>query len=274
MVTISAAIMVAVLNIYTRAQATAASINAKLDSQMLPNEIVQRIAEDLDRLTSPGLETTIAVANKTISDLNVSQLIITTKFYGKGNPPKSHVFEEVIWQSDYDPETDSIILYRLHGGINIEDKVVNKELLDKPISEREQFIPITSGITFFEIVTAHGDSEFRAWSQTNLPRALRLRISFAEPVEDMDGNFAVAEEEMVTRTVAIDRTRMIRYKFVRQDFKVDEPEDPNAIDDSTEDVPETEGEGATEGTTESEGEGSERPKTTPIRPPLPGEETG
>jgi hypothetical protein len=86
----------------------------------------------------------------------------------------------------------------------------------------------------------------------------------------MDGNWAVAEEDIVTRTVAIDRTRMIRYKFVRQEFKVDEPEDPNAIGDSTEDVPETEGEGPTEGAAPVGGEGDKRPKTESPRPVLPG----
>jgi hypothetical protein len=222
-IVISAAVMVAVLEAYNRAQATAASVNLRIDSQMLPNEIIQRIAEDVDRLTSPGLDTKITIENKPDGGINLSRLTITTTFYGKGEPPRPYVFDEVIWQSDFDPLTESIVLYRLHGGVNLEDKVVEKSLLDLPAAQRELFIPVTTGITYFDIVAVKADTEYGQWKQAAPPGAVRVAISFAEPTEDMDGNLSVRDEDKITRTIAIDRTRKIRYNFVKKEFKADDP---------------------------------------------------
>ncbi|KKL84549.1 hypothetical protein LCGC14_1963640, partial [marine sediment metagenome] len=52
------------------------------------------------------------------------------------------------------------------------------------------------------------------WSSTSLPKAIRISISFAEPFENMSGQLEVWEEDIITRTVAIDRTRAIKYAFV------------------------------------------------------------
>ena len=164
--------------------------------------------------------------------------IITTKFYGSGANPKSQVFEEVIWQSDYDPVEESIVLYRLHAGLNLEDKVTERYLLDKPKSETELFIPITTGITFFEITVPRGENELREWKTAAMPRAIRVTISFAQPQEDFSGEFILYDEDKMTRTIAIDRTRAIRYKFVKKEFKA---EDPNDLSDDA--ATEDEGEG-------------------------------
>ena len=265
-ITISALILIAVLNVYGRVQSTAASINSKIDNQLLPNEVIQRIAEDIDRLTLPGLETTISVANKMDGDFNLTRMIITTKFYGTGSNPKAEVYEEVIWQSDYDPVEDAIVLYRLHDGLNLEDKIVDLDLEGNIREDRNLFVPITSGITFFEILVPQGENEFREWKLSNLPRAIRVRISFVQPEEDMTGEFVLYDEDKMTRTIAIDRTRAIRYKFEKKEFKAEE-EDPNDISGDSAMDDEGEGESADSAaedesaTTEGEGPSGEREKS-------------
>lgn len=62
--TIAAMIMIAALGIYNRVKTAAAAINQTLDENVLPTEILQRIAEDLDRLATPGFDTTISIENK------------------------------------------------------------------------------------------------------------------------------------------------------------------------------------------------------------------
>lgn len=228
-VVIAGMIAVAVLNVYSRAQSTIASIDTRIDSQALPNEILQRIAEDIDRLTLPGLDTRVAVANKFDGFYNLSQMTITTQYYDSGNPPKAQVFEKVVWQSAYDPVEDALILYRSHTGLNLADKIVDQDLAKQQRGGRELFIPVTTGITFFEIVMPRSNTLLREWKLSTLPPAIRITISLAAPQEDWaTGDLVVFDEDKITRTVAIDRTRMISYKFVRQEFKLDETE-PNSL---------------------------------------------
>ena len=228
-VVIAGMIAVAVLNVYSRAQSTIASIDTRIDSQVLPNEILQRIAEDIDRLTLPGLDTRIAVANKFDGQYNLSQITITTQYYDSGTPPKAQVFEKVHWQSAYDPAEDALTLYRSHTGLNLADKIVDKDLAEQQRGGRQLCIPVTTGITFFEIVVPRGNTLYRDWKLSTLPRAIRITISLAAPQEDWEtGDMVVFDEDKVTRTVAIDRTRMISYKFVRQEFTLDET-DPNSL---------------------------------------------
>ena len=61
--------------------------------------------------------------------------------------------------------------------------------------------------------------------------ALEITLSFAEPVEILQGKYEVPEEDKIKRTIAIDRTRQIPYKFVEQEFvlPVNEPE-PNDVE--------------------------------------------
>lgn len=228
-VVIAGMIAIAVLNVYSRAQSTIAAIDTRIDNQVLPNEILQRIAEDIDRLTLPGLDTRVAVANKFDGLYNLSQMTITTRYYDSGTPPKAQVFEKVVWQSAYDPVEDALILYRSHSGLNLADKIVDKDLAEQQRGGRELFIPVTTGITFFEIVVPRGDNLLREWKLSTLPRAIRITISLVAPQEDWaTGDLVVFDEDKVTRTVAIDRTRMISYKFVRKEFILDETE-PNSL---------------------------------------------
>jgi len=253
-VTITSMIMIAAISIYGRVRAVGESIERRLDNTMLPNEIVQRIAQDIDRLTLPGLDTTLSIANKFDGRFSLCRMEIVTRFYDGSEPPRPQTYEKVVWQSDYDVATDSIILYRSHSGLNLEDKLVDKDLDALQQGGREIFIPVTTGITFFEIVAPQGENEFREWRLSGLPRAVRVRISFAAPQEDFEtGDWVVFDEDKVVRTIAVDRTRKLRYRFVRKEFELD---DPNAVGDDAEAMDEeTFGEGEGEGGGMDEGEG-------------------
>ncbi|MHC4962222.1 MAG: hypothetical protein ACYTGA_08885, partial [Planctomycetota bacterium] len=53
------------------------------------------------------------------------------------------------------------------------------------------------------------------------------------PQELDDGSIGVPEEEITFRTVAIDRTRLIPYQFIKKKFDLPEEEDPNDISEDT-----------------------------------------
>ena len=239
--TIAAMIIIATINVYGRVKATADSINAHLDKNTLPKEILQRIAEDLDRLAAPGFDTTVTIRNKIDNTYNVSQLVIENKYYDTQDKPQT--FQKVTWQAEYDPFSDSIILYRAHSGLQLEDPVIDadKSILDSQAYYQDRgidlFVPLASGITFFKIEVLENDKLLPAWSKTELPKAVFVTISFAPFVQDIDGSFYIPEEEKISRTIAVDRTRKIPYKFLSKEFDLEEEleqdqEDPNSLTSS------------------------------------------
>jgi prepilin-type N-terminal cleavage/methylation domain-containing protein len=260
--TITAMTMIAAIGIYNRVKATAVSINQKLDENALPTEILQRIAEDLDRLATPGSDTTLTIVNKLdISGYNIARLIILNRIYDKNNKPQT--FEEIVWQTSYDHFEEALILYRSHGGRNLEDKVITDDIQAERQERGTEFlIPLCSGITYFKIriplVKTVGESKkaqevgakdetveeesekfLEKWTSVKLPKAIAVTISFAEPYLDVTGQLDVPENEKITRTIAIDRTRRIKYRFIKKDF---ETEDANDIDSSQTPLDEAENE--------------------------------
>lgn len=257
--TIATMIMIAALNIYNRVKTAAASINQTLDKNVLPTEILQRIAEDLDRLATPGSDTTLAIVNKfDISGYNIARLTILNRIYDKNNKPQT--FEKIVWQTSYDPFEDALILYRSHGGKNLEDKVITDDVqAERQELGAEFFIPLCSGITFFKIrvpvVKTAGENEkaeevrgkdktveeereqfLEKWTSDKLPKAIAVTISFAEPYLAITGGLDVPENEKITRTIAIDRTRKIKYRFVRKDFETEDANDIESNQTSTDEV--------------------------------------
>lgn len=236
--TIATMLVMATISIYTRTRTSAEKINSRLDENTLATEILQRIAEDLDRLAIPGFDTTIKITNKFDEGYNVSQLVIEKKFYGIGTQAKPQTFEKVIWQTNYDSYEDALILYRAHSGVNLEDRTIDADessetsLLAYQKRQEVLFIPLASGITFFKIQVMSGERFLDRWSSSSLPKAIVVTLSFAAPFETVSGELEVEEEQKITRTIAIDRTRKIKYKFVRTEYdnKDFEPRDPNEID--------------------------------------------
>lgn len=210
--TIGAMVTVAVLGIYHRAENSVAAVTRRLDGSRLPGEVLQRIAEDLDNVISSSSDAKITIDNKfenvaSAMLLPAARLTITRTI--EDSKDKEQIFKEIIWQSSYDFEgaSNSLTLYRSAGGLNMEDKVLEKY---KDDFEKEAFVPICSGITFFKITAFSGKDPIERWNGIP-PRGIVVTISFAEPYKRADGTFDVPDEEKITRTIAIDRTRKIRF---------------------------------------------------------------
>jgi len=211
---IAAMILVAVLGIYQRAENSAAAALNKLHSPRLQAEVLQRIAEDLDRIVAYGSDVRITVENKFENGFATARLVIQKSIRDRRNDEKT--FEEIIWQGsyDYDSVAGGLVLYRSHSGIALEDKLLDgkRESWEK----NYPFVPICRGVTFFSIQVPRGERLLSKWSSASLPSGVVVTISFAEPFETVRGVFDVPDEAKVTRTIAIDKTRKIRFEIVPQ----------------------------------------------------------
>jgi len=211
--TISSMILVAVLGIYSRAENAAAGVTRKLDSVRLPAEILQCIAEDLDRVVGIGSDAKITIENKIVNGLQTARLRISKTFYNKQN--KEQTFEEIIWQGNYDYETDNgLILYRSYSGVTVEDKLLDDQ---KENWEKELFVPICAGATFFKIETLRDKDLLDKWTSTGLPYGIVVTVSFAEPFEKLDGTLDVPDAEKISRTIAVGKSRKIEFKIVEKE---------------------------------------------------------
>ncbi|MHC4386295.1 MAG: PulJ/GspJ family protein [Planctomycetota bacterium] len=215
-------ILVAVLGIYNRMRTSAVTIMDRLQQNRLQTEILQKIAEDIDRLAAPGFEAIINFQNKLDNGYRSAKVVLENSYYGTGDKNgtgKKDTFEKVIWQTSYDPLSDTLTLYRMHGGLNVEDKV---------LAGTDWYIPVTRGVTHFEIKSQQGETVLGAWTSETLPKAVRVGLSFAPLQELEDGSIGVSKEDIFYRTVAIDRTRLIPYQFTKKKFDLPE-EDPNDL---------------------------------------------
>ena len=214
--TIGSMVLVAVLGVYNRAERTAAAITRRLDNAQLPSEVLQRIAEDLDGIVGSNSDTKIVIRNRLDNLYPSARLEITKTIYGSGK--KAVTFEKIIWQSSYDYDSwfEGLVLYRSHSGMTVEDK-----LLDEPRQDREKeysFVPICEGVTFFKIQVPRGEDFLDQWSHTSLPKGITVTISFAESFKAVDGTFDVPDEQKITRTIAVDRSRKISFKIVKKEY--------------------------------------------------------
>jgi prepilin-type N-terminal cleavage/methylation domain-containing protein len=209
---ISSMILVAVLSIYSRTENTAAGITRKLDSISLPAEILQRIAEDLDRMAGTNSGAKITIENKTVHGLQTAKLVISTTFYDKEN--KEQTFEEIVWQGNYDYEADKgLILYRSHRGITVEDKLLDDQ---KENWEKELFVPICRGITLFKSEARTDGNLVSGWTNPSLPQGITVTLSFAEPFKLLDGTMDVPEAEKISRTISVNKSRKIKFEIVEK----------------------------------------------------------
>jgi hypothetical protein len=206
--TIGSMVLVAVLVIYSRAERSAAAVTRKLDGSRLLSEVMQRIAEDLDGIIATGADTKINIENKFENGFPTAQLTITRTIFDSKN--QEQIFENIVWQTNYDFESnvDGMVLYRSHSGIVLEDKVLDK---NKDDWERGLFVPICAGITFFRIKVPMGETYLDKWTSTSLPPGIEVTISAGEPFKTVGGTLDVPEEEKIIRTIAIDRTRKIKF---------------------------------------------------------------
>ncbi len=206
--TIGSMVLVAVLVVYNRAERSAAAVTRKLDNSRLLSEVMQRIAEDLDGIIATGADTKINIENKFKNGFPTAKLTITRTIFDSKN--QEQIFENIVWQANYDFESnvDGLVLYRSHSGIAMEDKVLDK---NKDDWERGLFVPICAGITFFRIKVPMGETYLDKWTSTSLPPGIEVTISAGEPFKTVGGTLDVPEEEKIIRTIAVDRTRKIKF---------------------------------------------------------------
>lgn len=229
---ISSMVMISTLMVFNHIRKATAAVNARLDKEDIADEILHRIAEDLDRLAVPGFDTRVTLQNRMVSGFNKCRLTIENKFYDKDNKPQT--FEKVVWHSQYDVMEERLTLYRYHGGLSLEDKILDVDLEKEQSEGIELYVPVTDEITLFEIVVPKKDADpLTQWSNETLPTAVVVNISFAMPVENIDGTLEILEEDIITRNIAIDRTRKPKFSFKKKDFtkpEDDEEKDPNDVD--------------------------------------------
>ena len=228
---IASMVLVTVLGIYSRAESVSATITRKLDDSRMPSEVLQRIAEDLDRIITSDATTKVNISNKFDNGYSTAQLTITRTIVD--SKKKAKVFENIIWQTSYDYDAGGLILYR-HRSSEIglfEDKLLDEE---KESWEQGLFVPICSGITFFKIEAINGGEYVDKWSG-RLPPGVEVTISFAEPFETIDNSWEVYDDQKYTRTIAINRTRKIKFKITQKKpespEKLTGKEDPEALKD-------------------------------------------
>ena len=213
--TIGAMVLVAVLVVYNRAERSASAVTRRLDSTRLLSEVMQRIAEDLDGIIATGADTKINIENKFENGFTTARLTITKTFFDNRNQEK--VFENIVWQTNYDfaSNVDGLVLYRSHSGIALEDKLLER---DKSDWEKELFVPICSGVTFFKIKVPWGQTYLEKWTSTSLPPGIEVTISGAEPFKTVGGTLDVPEEEKIIRTIAVDRTRKLKFNVAKSEL--------------------------------------------------------
>lgn len=224
--TVSSMVLLVVLALYSRAQKGAAACIDKLENHRLPREVLQRIAEDLDRVAGSGQDARIGIENKFQDGLPVAKMEIQRFVNDAKDQPQ--VLERIIWQSSIDPDTGMLTLYRSHSGISVEDKLLDDQ---KEPWQRELYVPICTGLTFFKIEIPQDSVLLNGWSNENMPPAVMVTLSFTQPYKTVSGTLDVPEENKIIRTVAIDRTRKPAFTLapfdVNQFFDTNQPFDAN-----------------------------------------------
>ncbi|MBW8001071.1 MAG: hypothetical protein FVQ80_03510 [Planctomycetes bacterium] len=209
--TIGSMILVAGISLYQRVGKSVSAVTYQLEKSRLGSEVLQRIAEDLDRIIAIGSDVKITIESKTEQHgYSTGKLVISKSYFNEKN--KRQNFEEIVWVGSYDFDSakEGLILYRGHSGLAFEDKLLDKTKEDW---QRELYVPICNGVTYFRIQVPGGEEEevVDKWAGNKLPRAVIVTISFAEPVKSVSGDWEVAEEDKMVRTIAIDRTRKIKF---------------------------------------------------------------
>lgn len=218
---IGAMVLTAILTVYTRANRAAEAVLGRVESPALATEVLQRLAEDLDRVLSGQQGITIQIKNGLDNGFARAQLVIRRTMRDSKNEEK--VFEEITWLAGYDYEGSSagLVIYRGHEGIDVEDK-----LLDPKRESWESsypLVPLCRGVTFFRLEVPKGDEFVDQWADAALPPGVKVTISFAQPHETVRGTWDVYEEEMVSRTIAIDKTRKIKFVMAAAGADVNDP---------------------------------------------------
>jgi prepilin-type N-terminal cleavage/methylation domain-containing protein len=213
---IASVVLVSLFTIYSHARRDADSISTALENSELPQRILQLIAQDLDRFSADT-----EVETKRENGLVSSTFILESRIYD--SLMRQLPYERIIWQTRYDAETQSMILYRGHSGLVSEDKLLESQ---RTPEERRQLIPLCNGLTHFEVKAFIQGSERVAYAGTETPTQVIVSLSFAEP-EKKGNEYVIPPDQIVTRTIAVNRLRKIGYIFTEPNLAgLGRPDEP------------------------------------------------
>ena len=209
---IASMIVIAILTIYDRFQRSADAIYNHLFETHVPTEVLQLIGEDLDRLHQQE-NIKVTVENKLDNGYEVSRLTLAEFYYDEEGEEQE--FRTIVWQGAYDIQNERVILYRKHSGLELEDTLLDP-LRDSLNEEQYPFIPICGGLSLFKVQVPQDRDGFvellDTWDQQNLPTGLKISLSLGIPTLGSNGQLVVQEDDIVARTIALDRTRAIEFK--------------------------------------------------------------
>lgn len=206
---IGAMVLTAVLTIYGRANRAAEAILSRIDSPALATEVLQLLAEDLDRVMGSEQGFSVQIKNGLDNNFARAQLVLRRTMRDGKNEEK--VFEEITWRAgyDYDGASPGLVIYRGHEGIDLEDKLLDPKR--EKWEDSYPLVPLCRGVTLFRLEVPKGDDFVDQWTEATLPPAVKVTISFAQPHETVRGTWDVYDEEKIARTIAIDKTRKIKF---------------------------------------------------------------
>ena len=217
---IGAIILTTVLSIYGRASSASEAVAKKIDSPALGSEVLQLIAQDIDKMTT-GTGATVELKNGFDHGLPTAQLTLRRSYYDGEN--KEQTFAEITWRTGYDYEGggEGLVIYRSYSGLAPEDGLLDRK---RKASEADYpLVPICRGVTYFRVEITNGEISSEEWSGSYLPPGMRIGLSFAQPFETVQGTLDVQDTEKTQRIVAVNRIRSTR-------FSVTAPEDDSGND--------------------------------------------
>ncbi len=206
---IGAMVLTAILGVYGQANRAAEAVLDRIESPSLATEILQRIAEDLDRTLGADENVAVQIRNGFDNGFVTAELIVRRTLKDAEN--KEQTLEEIIWRAgyDYDSAVPGMVIYRSRTGVGLEDKLLDAQRADW--ESNYTFVPLCRGVTYFRIEVPRGDGAVDRWPGPSAPPGVRVILSFAKPYETVRGTLDVFDEQKISRTIAVDRVRAIRF---------------------------------------------------------------
>jgi hypothetical protein len=221
-------VLIAIVMVFGRIQSASSSVLSKLGEAQLSAEVLQRIAEDLDNVLAAGNDTSIIIHRpKYDNGYKSAKMEIVKTYFDKDN--KLQNYEKIVWQSTTETNAEGLVLYRGHTGEVMEDKLLDQQ---KEKFERELYVPICDNISYLTFQPIANNIVVDQWDQNNLPNGVVVTISFAEPFKNTDNTLDVLEEEKIIRTIAIDRTRKLKFAFPQVSTSKNQTDEESGIEDS------------------------------------------
>lgn len=211
---VTALILIAALSLLQVCLNATAKIDYELTQNAGSREVLQKLAEDINSISS-DTNTTVKLSKHAKNGVDIMRLEMENYFIGKGEAKRK--YRRIIWQSDYDPDTGLIVIYRCHSGLLLEDSLVSTEQQAEP--DREIYVPVCINATHFNVSVFNGEDIAESWAADQLPSGLVAEISFAEPVEDITGNWIVPDEDIMRRTISVNRSKEYQYRFLDKNLE-------------------------------------------------------